>query len=56
MSICYYNDGRFDVILRDKDLGDEVTLAGKQDLSTAEKALCQRIAPPCVYTSFLQED
>ncbi len=56
MSICCYNDKRFDVILRDKDTREEVTLSGKQDLNEAERDLCNRIAPPCVYTLFAKED
>ena len=55
MSVCTYNDGTFDVILRDADTKEEVTLSGKQQLTPEEQELVCDLAPPCVYSRYARE-
>ena len=56
LSICTYENGEFDVMLRDTATGEEVTLSGVKHLSPEEFELTLRIAPACVWTSYRSEE
>ena len=54
ISVCPFNNGEFDVILIDRETGDEVTLSGHQKLSEEEFAIVNKLAPSCVFTRYKQ--
>jgi hypothetical protein len=55
MSICTYENGEFDVMLRDTATGEEIELSGFKRLSPEQFKLIDRIAPACVWTSYRSE-
>lgn len=56
ISVCTYQNSDFDVIMIDKDTGEEVTLSGTQKLSDEEFALLNKLAPACVFTTYERDD
>ena len=52
ISVCPFQNGDFDVTLIDADTGEQVTLSGNQKLSDADFAVIEKLAPPCVYTTY----
>lgn len=52
MSICTYNDGKFDVIFRDKKTGREFTFSGEQKVNGKDFDFINQIAPACVWTDY----
>ena len=54
ISICTYEDGEFEVILKDEN-DREVTLCGNQVLSAEEFGLVNKLAPACVFTRYERE-
>lgn len=56
ISIVPYKDSRFEVILRDAETGEEITLSGKRGFTQAELRLLGQIAPPCVYTRYVSRE
>lgn len=54
MSICTFNDGLFQVIIKD-DSGYEVTLEGTQKLDSDTFNFVNEIAPACVFTRYYRE-
>lgn len=55
LSIVRYNDGRFEIIFKDSDTLEEITFSGNQALEDDEHALCERIAPACVYARYVRK-
>lgn len=54
ISICTYQSGDFEVILKDGK-GNEVTLSGNQKLTPEEFEMINELAPACVFTQYNQE-
>lgn len=52
LSICTYKGGGFDVIIKDTDTGDEVTLSGTEKVSEEDFKFLDAIAPACVFTKY----
>ena len=55
LSFCTYNNGTFDVMVKDVATGQEVTFSGEQKLSPEEFALVDDIAPACVWTRYVRK-
>ena len=55
ISVCPFVGGAFDVIIKDTDTGDEVTLSGHQELTHEELELLTKLAPSCVWTKYVEE-
>lgn len=51
ISICTYNDGKFDVMFQDKT-GRQVSFSGDQKLSDDQFDFANEIAPGCVWTKY----
>jgi hypothetical protein len=51
ISVVTYNDGKFEVILKD-DEGREVSFLGEQKLSEEDFEFVNEIAPACVWTRY----
>jgi len=56
MSIVPYTDGRFEIIFKSGPEEEELSFCGMQELSNEQLKLAHKIAPPCVYTSYLRVD
>lgn len=56
MSICTYQSGDFDVMLRDATSGEEVVFSGNKKLTDDEFDMVGRIAPACVWTPYESKD
>lgn len=54
ISICSYQSGDFEVMLRDPESGEEVMLCGNQELTPDEFDLINKLAPACVWTNYIQ--
>jgi hypothetical protein len=52
ISVCTYQNGQFDVILRDKAAGKEITFSGERKVSSEDHEFLNRIAPACVWTDY----
>jgi hypothetical protein len=52
ISVCTYNDGQFDVMIRDGDTGEELILSGNQKVDEESFELISKLAPACVWTSY----
>ena len=55
MSICTYQSGDFDVMIRDQETGHEVTLSGNQKVEDEDFELINAIAPACVWTKYTRD-
>ncbi len=56
ISVCPFNSGDFDVIIKDSDTGEEVTLSGHQELNREELEVLTNLAPACVWTKYISEN
>ena len=56
MSVCPFNSGDFDVIIKDPDTDEEVILSGHQELSHEELEVLTKLAPACIWTKYVSED
>jgi hypothetical protein len=54
ISICTFNDGLFQVIIKDENL-NEVTLEGKQKLNEEDFNFVNEFAPACVFTTYKRD-
>lgn len=54
VSICTFNNDKFDIIFIDRSTGRELTFSGTQKLSEEEFNFADKIAPACVYTEYLR--
>lgn len=52
ISICSFNDGKFQIFIKDPKTHRELVFEGKQELNESELELAQEIAPACVYTRY----
>lgn len=52
ISVCTYQDGKFEVLLRDAETNQEVTLSGVQKLGAEDFDFVNRIAPACLWTEY----
>lgn len=54
-SICTFNDGKFDVMVKEVSTGREIILSGERKVSDDDLELINRIAPACVWTKYKTE-
>lgn len=54
LSVCTYNDGKFDVMIKD-DEGHDVVLSGEQNFNDEVIEWLLEIAPACVFTRYFRE-
>ena len=55
ISVCTFKNGTFDVILQDRETGEEVTLSGERQFDEKEFQFLDRVAPACVFTKYIRE-
>ncbi len=56
ISVCTYQNSDFDVIIKDPDTDEEVTLSGVQKISDEEHKILTKLAPACVFTTYERKD
>lgn len=55
ISICTFQSGDFDVMIRDVETGHEVTLSGNQKVEGGDFEFITDIAPACVWTRWTRD-
>ena len=54
ISICPFEGGDVDVIIKDRKSGEEICFTSTRKLSDAEFEFVNRVAPSCVFTPYRQ--
>ena len=52
ISVCTYQSGDFDLMLIDKETGEEVCFSGNQKITDEQLDIVERLAPACVWTTY----
>lgn len=52
LSVCSFMNGDFDVMIKDPETGQELTLSGHQKISDEDLDLVNKLAPACVWTNY----
>jgi len=52
ISVCTFQGGDFDVMLIDKETGEEVCFSGNQKITDEQLDIVNRLAPACVWTTY----
>jgi hypothetical protein len=54
ISLCEFQDGTFEIYVIDRETGEEVCVRGVQKFTDKERAILERLMPPCVFTNYDQ--
>jgi hypothetical protein len=52
ISLCEFQDGTFELYIIDGNTGEEVQIDGKRTFTDKQRALFERLMPPCVFTTY----
>lgn len=52
ISVCTYNDGQFDVMIKDGETHQELVFSGNQKVDEEGLELLNKLVPACVWTSY----
>jgi hypothetical protein len=55
LSVCTYQNDNFDVMIIDGQSGEEIILSGTQQVSPEDFEILSRLAPACVWTSYVEK-
>jgi hypothetical protein len=55
LSLCEFQDGTFELYIIDPATSEEVQIDGRREFSPPQRALLERLMPPCVWTTYERE-
>lgn len=55
VSLCEFQEGTFELYIIDPDTSEEVQISGERKFTDPQRAVLERLMPPCVWTTYQRE-